>query len=158
MEDFIIVQKETKDEWNIGYTLEGNISSNNLVVMVHGGGYDRDENGKAILIKKLYGNYQRLSYELQANDIDTAILRIYLRNHGKSLVNGKMDSNFIREDNKTLIDYDADIYEEKVEPVVKNLVLDEMLELQTDDYNIYSVSGSFNTLGKYNYVYYNVYH
>ena len=33
-----------------------------------------------------------------------------------------------------------------------------MLELQTDDYNIYSVNGSFNTLGKYNYVYYNVYH
>lgn len=84
MEDFIIVQKGTKDEWNIGYTLEGNMSSNNLVVMVHGGGYDRDENGKTILIKKPYGNYQRLSYELQVNDIDTAILRIDLRNHGKS--------------------------------------------------------------------------
>lgn len=76
----------------------------------------------------------------------------------RKFINVNMDSNFIREDNKTLIDYDADIYEEKVEPVVKNLVLDEMLELQTDDYNIYSVSGSFNTLGKYNYVYYNVYH
>lgn len=115
MEDFITVQKGTKDEWNIGYTLEGNISSNNLVVMVHGGGYDRDENGfypciengtvkrdengKAIFIKKPYGNYQRLSYELQANDIDTAILRIDLRNHGKSLVNGKMDerdTSFVR--------------------------------------------------------------
>ena len=100
MEDFIIVQKGTKDEWNIGYTLEGNMSSNNLVVMVHGGGYDRDENGfypciengtvkrdengKTILIKKPYGNYQRLSYELQVNDIDKAILRIDLRNHGKS--------------------------------------------------------------------------
>lgn len=76
----------------------------------------------------------------------------------RKFINVNMDSNFIREDNKTLIDYDADIYEEKVEPVVKNLVLDEMLELQTDDYNIYSVNGSFNTLGKYNYVYYNVYH
>ena len=41
MEGFITVQKGTKDEWNIGYTLEGNILSNNLVIM---GGYDRNEN------------------------------------------------------------------------------------------------------------------
>lgn len=76
----------------------------------------------------------------------------------RKFINVNMDSNFIREDNKTLIDYDADIYEEKVEPVVKNLVLDEMLELQTGNYNIYSVNGSFYNFSKYSYVYYNVYH
>ena len=104
------------------------------------GGYDRDENGKAILIKSLMVIIKdyRMSYKLMI--LIQAILRIDLRNYVKSLVNGKIDSNFIREDNKTLIDYDADIYEEKVEHVVKNLVLDEMLELQTDDYNIYSVT------------------
>lgn len=108
MEVYVKVQENTIDEWYIGYTLEGNIKSKNLVIMVHGGGYDRDENGlypckinntikrdnngKAILISKPYGNYQRLSYELQARDIDTAILRIDLRNHGKSLYNNKMDT------------------------------------------------------------------
>lgn len=108
MKDFCKVQAGTKDEWKIGYTLEGNINSNNLVVMVHSGGYDRDENGlypymsngkplkdekgKTLFTKNPFGNYQRLSYELQAEGIDTAILRIDLRNHGESLVNGKMDT------------------------------------------------------------------
>lgn len=113
-EENFIVQKDTLDEWNISATLEGNIDSKKLVVMVHGGGYDRDENGlypivedglpkridgKVIFTKKPFGNYQRLSYELSANDIDCAILRIDLRNHGKSLMDEKMDerdTSFIR--------------------------------------------------------------
>lgn len=68
------------------------------------------------------------------------------------------DGNTIKEDNKTLIDYDADIYEENVEPITKKLVYQEMLELQTADYNIYSISGNFYNINKYTYVYYNVYH
>ena len=76
----------------------------------------------------------------------------------RKFIKNNMESNFIREEDKTLIDYDADIYEDKVEPVTRNLVLKEMKELQTSNYNIYSVSGSFYNLSKYSYVYYNVYH
>ncbi len=76
----------------------------------------------------------------------------------RKFINENMNSNFLREDNKTLIDYDIDIYEEKVEPVVKNLVLEEMLELQTGDYNIYNVTGGYDNINKYTYVYYKVYH
>ena len=76
----------------------------------------------------------------------------------RKFINENMNNNFLREDNKTLIDYDIDIYEEKVEPVVKNLVLDEMLELQTSDYNIYNVTGGYDNINKYTYVYYKVYH
>lgn len=76
----------------------------------------------------------------------------------RKFIKNNMESNFIREEDKTLIDYDAYIYEDKVEPVTRNLVLKEMKELQTSNYNIYSVSGSFYNLSKYSYVYYNVYH
>ena len=76
----------------------------------------------------------------------------------RKFINENMNNNFLREDNKTLIDYDIDIYEEKVEPVVKNLVLEEMLELQTNDYNIYNVTGGYDNINKYTYVYYKVYH
>lgn len=76
----------------------------------------------------------------------------------RKFTNVNMDSNFITEDNKTLIDYDADIYVDNIEPIARNLVLQEMLELQTDDYNIYNVTGQYAEFGKYTYVYYNVYH
>lgn len=76
----------------------------------------------------------------------------------RKFIKNNMESNFIREEDKTLIDYDADIYEDKVEPITRDLVLKEMKELQTSNYNIYSVSGSFYNLSKYSYVYYNVYH
>ena len=76
----------------------------------------------------------------------------------RKFINENMNNNFLREDNKTLIDYDIDIYEEKVETVVRNLVLEEMLELQTNDYNIYNVTGGYDNINKYTYVYYKVYH
>lgn len=111
MEENIVVQSGTSDEWNISGSLEGNINSKNLVIMIHGGGYDRHENGiypvisdgkpkkelkgdrlVSVFEKKPYGNYDRLSIELQARDIDTAIFRYDVRNHGKSLVNNEMDT------------------------------------------------------------------
>lgn len=67
-------------------------------------------------------------------------------------------NNFILEKNNTLIDYDSGIYEEKVFEVTKDLVLQEMLELQTKDYNVYNLAGAMETLGKYSYVYYQVSH
>lgn len=76
----------------------------------------------------------------------------------RKFINENMNNNFLREDNKTLIDYDIDIYEEKVEPVVRNLVLEEMRELQTNDYNIYNITGGYDNINKYTYVYYKVYH
>lgn len=76
----------------------------------------------------------------------------------RKFIKDNMESNIIKEEDNTLIDYDADIYEEKVELVTKDLVLKEMQELQTDNYNIYSVNGSFYNFSKYSYVYYNVYH
>ena len=76
----------------------------------------------------------------------------------RKFINENMNNNFLREDNKTLIDYDIDIYEEKVEPVVRNLVLEEMRKLQTNDYNIYNITGGYDNIDKYTYVYYKVYH
>ncbi len=110
MEKRFIVQKGTIDEWEIASSIEGNLESKNLVLMVHSGGYDRDENGfypvlengkikkewkdgknKIVLTKKPYGNYQRLSGELQAENLDCCIVRIDVRNHGASTKNGQMD-------------------------------------------------------------------
>lgn len=111
MEEKIIAQKGTIDEWPIYGCLEGNIESKNLVLMIHGGGYDRNENGifpvmengkpkkeesngksRMIYTNKPYGNYERLSTELQADEIDCAIFRMDVRNHGRSTNNGKMDT------------------------------------------------------------------
>lgn len=41
----LIVQKNTVDEFPIAYTLDGNLNSKNLIVMLHGGGMDHHEKG-----------------------------------------------------------------------------------------------------------------
>lgn len=72
--------------------IEGNLDSDNLIVMLHSGGYDRhergvkevtkDENGnKQIEYYNPLGNYDYLTNLLQH---DYAILRIDQRNHGQS--------------------------------------------------------------------------
>ena len=40
-----IVQRGTKNEFPLRYTLEGNLESKNLMVMIHGGGMDHHEKG-----------------------------------------------------------------------------------------------------------------
>ena len=74
-------------------SLEGNIHSDNLVVMLHSGGYDRHEQGvktvakdevtgkKKITYYNMLGNYDYLSNLLK---YDHCILRIDQRNHGQS--------------------------------------------------------------------------
>lgn len=74
-------------------TIEGNRTSNHLVVMLHSGGYDRHERGvkevskdeisgmKKIEYYNAYGNYDYLSNLLKQ---DACILRIDQRNHGQS--------------------------------------------------------------------------
>ena len=73
-------------------TLEGNISSDNLVVMLHSGGYDRHERGvkevkkhkdgtKELIYYNPLGNYDYLTNLLKQ---DYCILRIDQRNHGLS--------------------------------------------------------------------------
>ena len=107
-----IVQKGTENEFPIAYTLEGNLHSKNLLVMIHGGGMDLHEQGvypffdhegkpvkhmidgkmKTVLFKQHIGNYDRIAGELEALDIDALIVRIDLRNHGASVLeNGEMD-------------------------------------------------------------------
>lgn len=111
----IIVQKNTVDEFLIAYTLEGNLNSKNLLVMLHGGGMDHHEkeafpriqngqnekrqleNGKSrtILEPMFYGNYDRIVGEIEARDLDLLTLRIDLRNHGESK---KIDGTFDERD------------------------------------------------------------
>lgn len=107
MEKFI-VQQGTENEFPIAYTLEGNLNSNNLVVMIHGGGMDHHEQGyyqvfdangkvvkkmvdgkaKTVLTKQHIGNYDRIATELQTLENSPLIIRIDLRNHGESLLPG----------------------------------------------------------------------
>lgn len=107
-----IVQRGTKNEFPLRYTLEGNLESKNLMAMIHGGGMDHhekgfyptfDENGKpvkkmingkmkTVLTKQHIGNYDRMVGELETIGADTLIVRVDLRNHGESLLpNGEMD-------------------------------------------------------------------
>ena len=105
MHEVITVQKFSENEWLIDGILEGNQNAQNVVIMLHEGGYNRDENGlfpviegsaikkennKIIFQTKSYGNYEILTNSLIKND-DFATFRYDLRNHGKSLVNDKMD-------------------------------------------------------------------
>lgn len=83
-----------KDGLFIKGTLEGNINSDNLIVMLHSGGYDRHERGVKEVKKdpetgkreiKYYnplGNYDYLANYLKLEDY--CILRIDQRNHGQS--------------------------------------------------------------------------
>ena len=108
-----IVQQNTENEFPISYTMEGNLNSKNLIVMLHGGGMDHheqgfyitfDENGKpvkkminskmkTVLTKQHIGNYDRIAGELEATATDTLIIRVDLRNHGESLLpDEKMDT------------------------------------------------------------------
>lgn len=78
--------------------LEGNINSENLVVMLHSGGYDRHERGakdviatkkpKTITYYNELGNYDYLTNLLKE---DYCILRIDQRNHGASGKNIDVD-------------------------------------------------------------------
>lgn len=107
-----IVQRGTENEFPLRYTLEGDLNSKNLMVMIHGGGMDHhekgfyttfDENGKpvkkmingkmkTVLNEQHIGNYDRMVGELEAIEADTLIVRVDLRNHGESLLpDGTMD-------------------------------------------------------------------
>ena len=105
MHEVITVQKFSENEWLIDGILEGNQNAQNVVIMLHEGGYNRDENGlfpviegsaikkennKIIFQTKSHGNYEILTNSLIKND-EFATFRYDLRNHGKSLVNDKMD-------------------------------------------------------------------
>ena len=78
---------EMSDGLIIKGQIEGNIASDNLIVMLHSGGYDRHERGiKEIKNQqKIYfnplGNYDYLTNLLKH---DYVILRIDQRNHGES--------------------------------------------------------------------------
>ncbi len=81
------VEFKMKDNLIIRGVLEGKIEANDLVIMLHSGGYDRNErgvkqnkNGKKCFYNPR-GNYEYLSDILKS---DAAILRIDLRNHGLS--------------------------------------------------------------------------
>ena len=45
MHEVITVQKFSENEWLIDGILEGNQNAENVVIMLHEGGYNRDENG-----------------------------------------------------------------------------------------------------------------
>ncbi len=85
---------EMSDGLIIKGQIEGNIDSDNLIVMLHSGGYDRHERGiKEIKNQqKIYfnplGNYDYLTNLLKH---DYAILRIDQRNHGESGKNIDID-------------------------------------------------------------------
>ncbi len=83
-----------KDGLIIRGQIEGDFNSDNLVVMLHSGGYDRHEHGvkKVINGTKIYynneGNYDYLTNILKQ---DYMILRIDQRNHGQSGKNINID-------------------------------------------------------------------
>lgn len=105
MHEEIIVQKFSENEWLIDGVLEGNPKAQNIVIMLHEGGYNKDENGVFPVIQnaaikkennkitfetKKYGNYEILTNTLIAHP-EFCVFRYDLRNHGKSLVNNQMD-------------------------------------------------------------------
>lgn len=105
MHEVITVQKFSENEWLIDGVLEGNPNAKNIVIMLHEGGYNKDENGIFPVIEndiikkennkikfqnKPYGNYEILTNTIIA-DSEFCVFRYDMRNHGKSLVNNKMD-------------------------------------------------------------------
>lgn len=113
------IQFKMKDGLIIQGQLEGNENSDNLVVMLHSGGYDRHERGvkevkkdesgkKHITYYNPLGNYDYLTNLLQ---YDYCILRIDQRNHGQSgkninistLTNQLQNQNVTPEDINTII-------------------------------------------------------
>lgn len=79
--------------------IEGNLNSDNLIVMLHSGGYDRHERGVKDITKDENGNRKITYYNNEGNydyltnllKHDYAILRIDQRNHGKSGKNINID-------------------------------------------------------------------
>lgn len=105
MHEVITVQKFSENEWLVDGILEGNSNAQNLIIMLNEGGYTKDENGvfpviknniiqkkdnKIIFQTKKYGNYEILVNTI-IKDQKFCTFRYDLRNHGQSLVNGKMD-------------------------------------------------------------------
>ena len=105
MHEVITVQKFSENEWLIDGIFAGNPAAKNIVIMLNEGGYTKDENGvfplienniiqkkdnKIIFQTKKYGNYEILANTLIKSQ-EFCTFRYDLRNHGKSLVNGKMD-------------------------------------------------------------------
>lgn len=100
------VHENTENEWEIAYELFGNRESKNLIFMIHGGGMESHE--KAPYLTEItyevtgkraktfedmvQGNYERLTESILKDNPDILICRIDLRNHGESLVDGKMDT------------------------------------------------------------------
>lgn len=126
----LIVQPGTENEWPIAYDIITiNPNSKNLVFMIHGGGMDShekyfylteeiyDATGKRTKTfdDMLQGNYDRLTEKLTDNNADCIICRMDNRNHGESLINGRMDSrntSFVRlaQDEAELLRYITEKY------------------------------------------------
>lgn len=105
MHEVITVQKFSENEWLIDGIFEGNPEASNIVILLHEGGYNKDENGlfpvieenkikkennKIVFQTKTYGNYEILANSLIKN-AEFATFRYDLRNHHKSIVNDTMD-------------------------------------------------------------------
>lgn len=115
------IEFQMRDGVLIKGTLMGNVTSSDIVIMFHSGGYDRREKGVCEVIKteqgnrKIYynerGNYEYLSDLLKR---DAAILLIDQRNHGKSGKNideekmrsaiSSIDQNISDEESQLILD------------------------------------------------------
>ncbi len=105
MQELIQVQKFSENEWLISGLYEGNSTASHLVIMVHDGGCNKDENGafpvtvdgqikkvngSVVFQEKEYGNYEILSNTLCLND-EFGVFRYDLRNYGYSRLDNNID-------------------------------------------------------------------
>lgn len=105
MQELIQVQKFSENEWIISGLYEGNKLASHLVMMVHDGGCNKDENGafpviekgilkkeqgKTVFQEKEYGNYEILSNTLTLKE-ENGVFRYDLRNYGNSKLDNRVD-------------------------------------------------------------------
>lgn len=105
MEELIQVQRYSENECYISGFYEGNTKATYLVIMVHDGGNNKDENGAFPIVEdsnfkkiqgkiefqeKEYGNYEILSNTLTLKD-EFGVFRYDLRNYGDSKLDNTVD-------------------------------------------------------------------
>ena len=105
MEELIQVQRYSENECYISGLYEGNTKATYLVIMVHDGGNNKDENGAFPIVEdsnfkkiqgkiefqeKEYGNYEILSNTLTLKD-EFGVFRYDLRNYGDSKLDNTVD-------------------------------------------------------------------